>query len=258
MKRPRLFLSLLLFLSLPLWAVDYPVVYVRAPRDASAASQIPEVTFPTAVDAGSDLVRLDPNGAQTVLYDCGPKCSVTDPSVSLDGTQVYFALIHDPSNRYIGRQPVAGCSIYSMSLAGGAATPLVLASSGYTAGLPDSLRPPTLPCHLAPQELPAGRMVFTGTLWGQEPVKGVLTFPALQLFVRHGSGEIEPIAPMTLGVALHPILLTTGEVMFSTAESQGHRDNRLWGLGRSIQMAGSGHRWSVRSKTSRPFISKRK
>ena len=226
----RLLLPLLLFVSLPLWAVDYPVVYIRAPRNASAAPQIPEVTFPANVDAGADLVRLDPNGAQTVLYDCSAKCSVTDPSVSLDGTQVYFALIHDPSNRYLGRQPVEGCSIYSMPVAGGAATPLVLASSGYTAGLPASVKAPTLPCHLAPQELPAGRMVFTSTLWGQEPVKGALTFPALQLFVRHGSGEIEPIAPMTLGVALHPILLTTGEVMFATAENQGHRDDRLWGL----------------------------
>ena len=52
----------------------------------------------------------------------------------------------------------------------------------------------------------------------------------MQLFVRQPSGEIEPIAPMTIASALHPILLTTGELMFSSAESQGHRDQRLWAL----------------------------
>ena len=49
-----------------------------------------------------------------------------------------------------------------------------------------------------------------------------------------------PIAPMTLGSAMHPMTLRDGRLMFSSYESQGLRDSRLWGLW-AIQP--DGRRW---------------
>jgi hypothetical protein len=58
-----------------------------------------------------------------------------------------------------------------------------------------------------------------------------LTFPNLQLFVMDEDGaNVELVGPMSLGSALHPTVLADGRVMFSTYETQGIRDSRLWGL----------------------------
>ena len=57
----------------------------------------------------------------------------------------------------------------------------------------------------------------------------------MQLFVRQPTGEIEPIAPMTLGAALHPILLTTGELMFSGRDTG---PPRLAHLGAVVDLPG--------------------
>jgi hypothetical protein len=42
--------------------------------------------------------------------------------------------------------------------------------------------------------------------------------------------DVQPIAPMTLGSALHPFQLKDGRVAFSTQEAQGLRDQRVWAL----------------------------
>ena len=64
---------------------------------------------------------------------------------------------------------------------------------------------------------------------------------ALQLFVMDEDGQnVTPIAPMTLGSAMHPMTLRDGRLMFSSYESQGLRDSRLWGLW-AIQP--DGRRW---------------
>ena len=130
------------------------------------------------------------------------------------------------------RVPIDGCSIYSVPAAGRSrrrrSSP---PRTGYTAGLPAGyVRPPVKPCHLAPQELPGGRLAFTSTLWAQEPPKTDLNMPSMQLFVRQPSGEIEPIAPMTIGSALHPILLTTRRADVLLARVAGAP--RLSGCGR--------------------------
>ncbi len=43
-------------------------------------------------------------------------------------------------------------------------------------------------------------------------------------------GNVTAIAPMTIGSALHPTPLADGRIAFSTYESQGLRDRRLWGI----------------------------
>ena len=42
--------------------------------------------------------------------------------------------------------------------------------------------------------------------------------------------NVTPIAPMNISSALHPTILRDGRIMFSTHESQGLRDRRLWGI----------------------------
>jgi hypothetical protein len=41
--------------------------------------------------------------------------------------------------------------------------------------------------------------------------------------------NVTPIAPMTIGSALHPTILQDGRLMFSTFESQGLRDSLISG-----------------------------
>ena len=53
----------------------------------------------------------------------------------------------------------------------------------------------------------------------------------LQLFVMDDDGaNVECIGHLNLGMALHPVVLTDGRVMFSSLESQGLRSSTLWGL----------------------------
>ena len=42
--------------------------------------------------------------------------------------------------------------------------------------------------------------------------------------------NVTAIAPMTIGSALHPTILRDGRIMYSSFETQGIRDSRLWGL----------------------------
>ena len=54
---------------------------------------------------------------------------------------------------------------------------------------------------------------------------------ALQLFVMDEDGSnVECIGHLNLGMALHPVVLKDGRVMFSSLESQGLRSHHLWGL----------------------------
>ena len=224
-------LCILALLAAPLAAAEYPIVYVRGPRSPTVRPRMPEVVLPARIDPGVDLMRIDANsGTATVLRDCDSTCSVTDPSVSLDGATVYFALLHNPATlNNLSWLPRDGCSIYSIPEAGGTPTPIVLASDGYDA-LPVGVVPSYKVCNLAPQELPGGRIAFTSNRWGQEPTNSRFSAPNFQLFIRQANGQIDPIAPMTLGSALHPILLTSGELMFSTNETQGWRNGRVWAL----------------------------
>lgn len=51
-------------------AVDYDIVYVRAPRNGpNELTAIPEVFDPIQLEAGSDLVLLRPNGSEDILVD---------------------------------------------------------------------------------------------------------------------------------------------------------------------------------------------
>lgn len=90
-----------LLLASTAWAIDYPIVYVRAPRfgdgtqEGDRPTKIPEVSTPTSVEPGTDLVLLNPDGSEAVLVDAGEFGCVLDPAPSLDGQWVFYSLIHD-------------------------------------------------------------------------------------------------------------------------------------------------------------------
>ena len=53
----------------------------------------------------------------------------------------------------------------------------------------------------------------------------------MQLFVMDDDGKnVECIGHLNLGMALHPVMLTDGRLLFSSLESQGLRTSTLWGL----------------------------
>src|SRR5207253_1334008 len=52
-----------------------------------------------------------------------------------------------------------------------------------------------------------------------------------QLFVMdEDGGNVECVGHLNLGMALHPVVLTDGRIIFSSLESQGLRSSIMWGL----------------------------
>jgi len=225
---------------------SYDVVYVRQPRKGDDEHIIwPEVFHPARVEPGSDLMLLHPDGSEEVLVAAGPG-AVTDPSVAFDGEWIYYSYFYDVRpealNYQRGYLPNLGADIFRIhvttrqveQLTHGEFTP----NSG--AGHWDETNPldPTNEynrlgygiLNLAPAPLAGDKIVFVSNRNGFVPTKS-FTSPTLQLYVMDRDGSnVTPIAPMTLGSALHPTPLADGRILFSSYESQGLRDQRLWGL----------------------------
>ena len=87
--------------------------------------------------------------------------------------------------------------------------------------------------NLGPCPLPGGKVAFVSdrnafkaTNPGYAP-----NALALQLFVMDDDGKnVECIGHLNLGMALHPVILKDGRIMFSSLESQGLRSHHLWGV----------------------------
>jgi len=226
--------------------VDYDIVYVRQARFGDNVNTLwPEVFHPARIDPGADLMLLHPDGSEEILVDC-EVCSVTDPFVSFDARWVYYSLFHDVSpgnlNGQRGDLPYEGADIFRIDvvtrqieqLTHGEFTP----NTG--AGIWDESNPVDPPgsfnrlgygiLNLGPCPLPGGKIAFTSNRNGLTPPKG-FTNPTLQLYVMDEDGaNVTPIAPMSINSALHPTILRDGRIMFSSYESQGIRDRRLWGI----------------------------
>jgi hypothetical protein len=226
--------------------VPYDIVYVRQPRKGDNTHVVwPEVFHPGRIEPNSDLVLLHPDGSEEVLVDTTDG-AVTDPFVSFDGESVYYSFFPDvrPSalNYQRGDLPYKGADIYRMHIPSRTVTRLTHQefTPNTGAGNWDESNPVDPPSqynrlgygilNLGPAPIAGGKIIFTSNRNGNEPTKGY-TFPSMQLFVMDADGSnVTPIAPMTLGSALHPVQLRDGRVMFSTFESQGMRDSRLWGM----------------------------
>jgi len=224
--------------------VDYDIVYVRQPRFGDNQNTTwPEIFHPGRIDPGADLVLLHPDGSEEILIDC-TDCSVTDPFVSFDAQWVYYALFHDQTdlNSQRGDLPRQGADIFRINLQSRQIEQLTHGefTPNTGAGNWDESNPLNPPSgfnrlgygilNLGPMPLPGGRIAFTSNRDGYTPPK-TFTNPTMQLYVMDEDGaNIEPIAPMSINSALHPTVLQDGRIMFSSYESQGWRDRRLWGI----------------------------
>jgi len=225
---------------------SYDIVYVRQPRYGDTTETVwPEVFHPARLEPGADLMLLHPDGSEEVLVTGGPG-AVTDPFVSFDARWVYYAYFPDVCPQALNGQrgglPYAGSDIYRIHL--GTRTVERLTHGEFTpntgAGDFDE-RNPLDPAssfdrlgygilNLGPCPVAGGKVAFTSNRNGFVPPKG-FTNPTLQLYVMDEDGSnVTPIAPMSIGSALHPTPLLDGRLMFSSFESQGLRDSRLWGI----------------------------
>jgi hypothetical protein len=230
------------------WAAarDYDVVYVRAPRAGDRGpTKLPDVTHPLRIEAGSDLMLLHPDGGEEVLFAAGPG-AVLDPALSFDAEWVYFSYIPDARPSALNPQrdnlPLGGADIYKLHLKSRRLTRLThqewTPAEGAGLWSRDHLRAVPEGTHylgygmfnLGACPLPGGRVMFVSSRDGYLPNK-TLTFPNLRLYIMDDDGEnVEPVGHLNIGSALHPTVMRDGRVMFSSYETQGNRDDRVWAL----------------------------
>jgi Hydrazine synthase alpha subunit middle domain len=209
---------------------DFDIIYVRAPRrDPTGKSHWTEVGHPRTMEPGADLVLLHPDGSEEVLVPVKPHESITDPSVSFDGKTVYYAKFHDALNH-------KGADIYKIHVPTRKITRLTQQVFTPNTGAADWAKTP-LPAwgvyNMGPCPLPGGKLAFVSdrnTFKAANPGYAPNAL-ALQLFVMDDDGSnVECIGHLNLGMALHPVILKDGRLMFSSLESQGLRSHHLWGV----------------------------
>src|SRR5262245_10557759 len=220
--------------------LDYDIIYVRAPRRGDAiGTNWPEISNPLFMDAGADLMLLHPDGKEEMLVE-GGKGSVTDPMVSFDGQWVYYSLFHDLKGGSTSVGAPAGADIFKIHVKTRKIIRLTdqrfTPNTGAGNWAKDFRTPEAGKNHLGygvfnmgPCPLPGGRVIFASNRNAFKPPKRLPH--TLQLFVMDDDGKnVECIGHLNLGMALHPVVLKDGRVMFSSLESQGLRHSILWGL----------------------------
>jgi Hydrazine synthase alpha subunit middle domain len=208
---------------------DYDIVYVRAPRGDMGKARWAEVGDPRTMEPGADLMLLHPDGKEEVLVGVKPHESIADPFVSFDGESVYFAKMHDALKH-------KGSDLYKIHVPTKKIVQLTRQVFTPNTGAADWSKTP-LPSwgvyNLGPCPLPGGRLVFVSdrnAFKASNPGYAPNAL-ALQLFVMDDDGKnVECIGDLNLGMALHPVILKDGRIMFSSLESQGLRSHHLWGL----------------------------
>ena len=225
--------------------VGYDIVYVRQPRYGDNTNTTwPEVAHPAQLEPGADLMLLHPDGSEEVLVPGGVG-AVTDPFVSFDAQWVYYSLFYDVRPQAYNSQrglPYLGADIFRINLATRQIQQLTFQefTPNTGAGHFDESNPVNPGAgfdylgygilNLGPAPVAGGKIAFTSNRNGFVPPRG-LTNPTLQLFVMDEDGaNVTQIAPMNIGSALHPTPLVDGRLMFSSMETQGLRDTRMWGI----------------------------
>jgi len=233
---------------------DYDIVYVRTPRKGDkASSKWTEIAHPAIMDPQGDLMLLHPDGSEELLVEGGIDGSVTDPYVSFDGQWVYYSHLKGlKGTSQHGQPPYQGADIFKINvrtkkivqLTHQAWTPN-LGAAKWSSGMLSPRAPGEGPgvrvkekdttwlnygvLNMGPCPLPGGRLIFTSNRNAFKPPKH--PSPTLQLFVMDDDGKnVEMIGHLNIGMALHPVVLKDGRVIFSSLESQGLRSGILWGL----------------------------
>ena len=209
---------------------DYDIVYVRAPRDGDEKRIAwSEVFSPLRAEPGSDLMLLHPDGTEEVLVAAGED-AITDPFVSFDGASVYFARYRNVKKPNGVKPESVSADIFKMHVKSRTITQLTKQEFTPNTGVAVKGRQPEGIYNLGPCPLPGGKVMFTSNRNGYAPTKGY-TPTVLQLFVMDDDGaNVELVGHLNVNSALHPTILKDGRVMFTSYESQGLRDLRLWAL----------------------------
>jgi hypothetical protein len=208
---------------------DYDIVYVRAPRGENGKGRWAEVGDPRTMEPGADLMLLHPDGKEEVLVAVKPHESIADPFVSFDGQSVYYAKMHDALKH-------KGADIYKIHVPTRKITRLTEQIFTPNTGVTDWSKtglPSWGVYNLGPCPVPGGKLVFVSdrnAFKASNPGYAPNAL-ALQLFIMDEDGKnVECIGDLNLGMALHPVILKDGRIMFSSLESQGLRSHHLWGL----------------------------
>lgn len=221
---------------------DYDIVYVRAPRRGDKGRTTwTEIAHPALMDANSDLMLLHPDGKEERLVAGGEDGAITDPVISLDGEWVIYSHIQGlKGTSQHGQPPLGGADIYKLHLKTRKIARLTHQVFTPNTGAADwssdcranekgktSVNYGVL--NMGAYPLPGGRIIFTSNRNAFVPPKH--PSPTLQLFVMDDDGKnVEPIGHLNIGMALHPVVLKDGRVIFSSLESQGLRSGIMWGL----------------------------
>ncbi len=236
---------------------DYDIVYVRAPRKGDTTQiQWADVFMPTRFEPGSDLILLHPDGSEEVLVRAGQD-SVADPFVSFDAQWVYYTLAHNLP-RHDGKLQSFSADIFKLNLATRKVVQLTHQEFTPNTGVADAKLPVAGVFNTAPCPLPGGRLIFTSNRNGFIATKSYRKLgdhpegqeytnaPDLQMFVMNDDGSnVEEVGFLNINGALHPTILKDGRIAFSTFESEGLRDVRMWGI---WAMSPDGTNWA-------PFVS---
>jgi len=221
---------------------DYDIVYVRAPRRGDKGRTTwTEIAHPALMDAGADLMLLHPDGSEERLVAGGEDASVTDPFVSFDGEWVYYSHIRGlKGTSQHGQPPFGGADIYKIHVKSRKIVRLTrqvfTPNTGAAEWSSDCRKAEADKTYLnygilnmGPCPLPGGKVVFVSNRNAFRAPKH--PSPCLQLFVMdEDGGNVEQIGHLNIGMALHPVVLTDGRIMFSSLESQGLRSSIMWGL----------------------------
>lgn len=215
-----------------------PIVYSRVPRTHDTTVMIngkpeevrhldvwdalPEVGFQfSGFSAPGQLVLRQPNGEETIIYDCHTNwqpCVPFDASVSLDGKRIAFALYRSDELRHRNLRANEKLPNWYLSAKGREAQIFIydiergeLTPWRHKAGVHDT----------SPIWLPDGRMMFASNRhnsrepWIPRAAQNGRVPSHLYIAQADGS-DVQPISPHELGGALHPWLLNSGRVAYSS------------------------------------------
>ena len=210
----------------------------------------PDAGEPTNLRASTDLMLLHPDGSEEVLV-AGGKGAIADPFVSFDGEWVYYAYFHDAQRRPRRRRHLQGPRQDAQGRPPDAAG--VHAEHRRRRLVEDCRRPNGKAASTTsdPCPLPGGRLVFVSNRNGFKAPRGYAPTIALQLFVMDDDGNnVERIGHLNLGLALHPVILKDGRIMFSSLEVAGAAQPPAGASGPSIPTAPTGTRSSAPSSSA--------
>lgn len=171
-------------------------------------------------NAPGQLVLLEPDGTERILYDCFEQdvpCVPLDPAVSFDGRQVLFSVYR---GKRLGNLRINGADLPNQLLRD--ATEAQLHVVDLESGIVTPLTHSTGVFDVSPAWLPDGRIMFASTRAGnaQPQLNNISpndrdSEPQLFISALNGADAVN-ITPHEVATAMHPYVLHSGRVVYSS------------------------------------------